>query len=220
MANKEQLQILKTGVTAWNEWLCRQAVDIVIDLGGADLRAVNLRGANLRGANLADADLSEADLSGASLQKASLVRAYLRGALATAAPRLSRTQLLRLIRDREMGGLPGVGRSLVANFSEADLSGANLSGVYFNDANLSEANLTKATFSETVISNVDLSTCKNLGTIRHNSPSRIDISTLQRSGPLPLEFLRGVGLPDKLIDNLSALLDQAVQFFRQWMGGG
>jgi hypothetical protein len=41
----------------------------------------------------------------------------------------------------------------------------------------------------------------------------VDIRTLQRSGPLPLAFLRGVGLPDMLIDYLPALLKQAIQFY-------
>jgi hypothetical protein len=58
-----------------------------------------------------------------------------------------------------------------------------------------------------------LSTCKNLETIRHHGPSTIDIRTLQRSGPLPLAFLRGVGLPDTLIEYLPALLNQAIQFY-------
>jgi TIR domain len=55
--------------------------------------------------------------------------------------------------------------------------------------------------------------CKNLDAINHDGPSTIDIRTLQRSGPLPLAFLRGVGLPDKLIDYLPSLLDQATQFY-------
>ena len=44
-------------------------------------------------------------------------------------------------------------------------------------------------------------------------PSTIDHRTLQRSGPLPLAFLRGVGLPDNLIDYLPSLLNQPIQFF-------
>jgi hypothetical protein len=41
-----------------------------------------------------------------------------------------------------------------------------------------------------------LSGCKNLETIKHSGPSPVDISTLQCSDPLPLAFLRGIGLPD------------------------
>jgi hypothetical protein len=45
-------------------------------------------------------------------------------------------------------------------------------------------------------------------------PSIIDHRTLQVSGPLPLAFLHGVGLPDKLIDHLpSLLLDQVIQYY-------
>ena len=44
-------------------------------------------------------------------------------------------------------------------------------------------------------------------------PSTIDHRTLQRSGPLPLAFLRGVGLPDNLIDYLPSLLNQPIQFY-------
>jgi len=33
------------------------------------------------------------------------------------------------------------------------------------------------------------------------------------SGPLPLAFLRGVGLPDTLIDYLPSLLNQPIQFY-------
>ena len=36
---------------------------------------------------------------------------------------------------------------------------------------------------------------------------------MQRSGPLPLVFLRGVGLPDLLIDYLPSLLGQAIQLY-------
>src|SRR4051794_6199036 len=44
-------------------------------------------------------------------------------------------------------------------------------------------------------------------------PSIIDHRTLQRSGPLPLAFLRGVGLPDPLIDYLPPLLNQPIQMY-------
>jgi len=43
-------------------------------------------------------------------------------------------------------------------------------------------------------------------------PSAID-QTLQKSGPLPIPFLRGVGLPENLIDHLPALTNQAIQYY-------
>lgn len=55
---------------------------------------------------------------------------------------------------------------------------------------------------------VGLEACAHLG------PSILDYRTLAQSGQLPLAFLRGCGLPDKLIDYLpSLLLPQAIQFY-------
>jgi hypothetical protein len=52
-----------------------------------------------------------------------------------------------------------------------------------------------------------------LETCKHKGPSTIDHRTLKQSGPLPLTFLRGVGLPDNLIEYLPSLLNQAIQHY-------
>jgi TIR domain/Pentapeptide repeats (8 copies) len=175
------------------------------NLSEADLIAANLSGANLRGAILRDAHLSEANLNeanlrgahlnGADLIEANLRRANLRGADLGA---------VNLLGGADLGG---------ANLSEANLSGARLNGTLLSGTLLNGANLRGALFFGTILSNVDLSGCKNLDAIRHYGPSVIDIRTLQCSGPLPLAFLRGIGLPDALIDYLPSLLNQAIQFY-------
>jgi uncharacterized protein YjbI with pentapeptide repeats len=189
MADEEQLRILRQGVYAWNEWRELQSINAVdlseADLSGAYLCGANLSRAHLWGTNLRRADLSGAILSGAYLTRADLTRAD-----------LSRADLSRAI----LSEMPNIGG--------ADLRGAILSG-----ADLSRADLSEARFLETIISDVDLGTCKNLETIRHSGPSTIGISTLQRSGPLPLAFLRGVGMPDTLIAYLPSLLGQAIQHY-------
>ena len=58
-----------------------------------------------------------------------------------------------------------------------------------------------------------MSRAKGLETYEHWGPSTIDHRTLHRSGPLTLSFLRGVGLPDNLIEYLPSLLNQPIQFF-------
>jgi hypothetical protein len=83
------------------------------------------------------------------------------------------------------------------------LSGARLTG----------ANMTGAVLFETIFGNVDLTGVIGLESCRHLGPSTIDHRTLQRSKPLPLPFLRGVGLPDRLIEYLPSLFDQAIQYF-------
>ena len=61
MANEQHLDIIKKGVTNWNEWR-KNNPDIKPDLCKADLSKANLRGAYLGEADLYEADLHEADL--------------------------------------------------------------------------------------------------------------------------------------------------------------
>src|SRR5437868_1846192 len=89
-----------------------------------------------------------------------------------------------------------------AGLSKANLRDADLSGAYLRAADLHGADLSGAVLYDTVFGDADLSNCKSLATCRHIGPSIIDHRTLQRSGPLPLAFLRGVGLPENLIDYL------------------
>jgi uncharacterized protein YjbI with pentapeptide repeats len=100
-----------------------------------------------------------------------------------------------------------------ANLRMANLSGTDLTAANLHGATFTEADFGMARFFETILSNVDLGGCKNLDAINHDGPSTIDIRTLQRSEPLPLDFLRGVGLPDKLIEDLPSLLGQAIQHY-------
>jgi hypothetical protein len=153
------------------------------DLRGADLKQAYLDGAELSGANLSGANLSEANLNEASLRWANLTAANLYWA------------------------------SLIqADLSGADLSGANLSGASLRVTNLSGANLAGTDLSG-ALCGATLSEVKGLNYCRHVGPSVIDFQTLKNSVPLPRAFLRGVGLPDRLIDYLPSLLNEAVQHY-------
>ena len=110
-----------------------------------------------------------------------------------------------------------------ADLSRADLSGADLRGAYLHGADLGyadlrgailiEADLRGAYLWETVLANVDLSATKGMDACTHEGPSVLDHRTLQRSGRLPLAFLRGCGLPDRLIEYLPSLLEEAIQYY-------
>jgi uncharacterized protein YjbI with pentapeptide repeats len=198
MANSEHLQILKQGVAAWNAWRIENN-NITPDLTHTDLHEAHLAGADLRkadllNANLYSADLRKADLRDARLLYANVYNANLSGANLTGADLFS------------------------ANLSEAFLHDANLHGADLTNANLHGADLARADVSEailweTVFGNINLSTVRGLETCRHEGPSILDHRTLAQSGPLPLAFLRGCGLPDTLIDYLPSLLNQPFQFY-------
>ena len=94
------------------------------------------------------------------------------------------------------------------NLRHADLRGARLNGARLNRAYISNARLENASFRgavlyETVFSNVVLDTAIGLATCIHKGPSILDHRTLNRSSGLPLEFLRGCGLPDLVIAELT-----------------
>ena len=48
---------------------------------------------------------------------------------------------------------------------------------------------------------------------RHSGPSTVDHRTLSRSNRIPLSFWRGCGLPEFLVDNLTALQGDPLDFY-------
>ena len=136
----------------------------------------------------------QADLRSADLRSANLRSADLRGANLSSA-NLRSANLIN------------------ANLSGADLVGADLSGANLSSADLRNANLTEAFLLETIFSDTNLTNAIGLATCRHIGPSTLDHRTLSKSGPLPLAFLRGCGLPENLITYLPSLLNQPIQFY-------
>jgi hypothetical protein len=57
MAYESQLEILKQGVAAWNEWRRNEEVHILVDRIVVDLRGADLDGTQLNEANLGGAQL-------------------------------------------------------------------------------------------------------------------------------------------------------------------
>lgn len=153
MANNEHVELLLSGVTAWNKW--RDEDDTYPDLSDFKLSYVHIlqfSGANLFRANLVRADLHKADLSGANLfqahlTKAALSKAKLNGADLTGAH----------LREARLSDAELVKASLVrADLTKSWLFEADLSEAKLNDAKLSEAILQGANFSEADLTNANL----------------------------------------------------------------
>jgi hypothetical protein len=198
MANRELLDIIQKGPRAWNQWRTEN-FRLVPDLREANLIRANLKDVDLSGVNLREADLNAADLERAILKGADLSGANVRWAHC------------------EEADLTGANLTEV-NFNFAELRRvkfrrADLTRAYFNGTNLDEAAFSEATMDGTVFCDTNLTRVVGLDTCYHLSPSIVDYSTLAQSGPIPLSFLRGCGLPDKLIDYLPSLLNDALQFY-------
>jgi hypothetical protein len=164
--------------------------DTFVDLTNADLSGGDLNRIEFSHVHLTGADLSGAALWGAFLGVADLRGANLRGANMNGA-HLSMAQLIN------------------ADLTRADLSNADLS-----DAALAGAILNGTKLFDTLFVNVDLSKTVGLDSCTHLGPSVLDHRTLLLSGELPLQFLRGCGLPDRLIDYLPSLLDASpIRFY-------
>jgi hypothetical protein len=100
----------------------------------------------------------------------------------------------------------------------ATLTGAHLDGANVNGADLAGAILIGADFSGamlhwTIFAKLDLTDTKGLNSCKHDGPSPIDFLTLSTSINLPLSLLRGCGLPDNVIEYLSSLHIEAIQFY-------
>jgi len=185
----------------------------------ADLRGAALVGVNLVGANLSEANLEGASLSNAKLRGAILSRTDLSGADLSGADLINADLSHANLRNANLSGCALIGANLgSATLDSTKLCDANLSGAFlhyadFRRTSLTGARLTNARLGGTVLVGVDLTGVIDLESCRHNGPSIVDFRTLKNSNPLPLLFLRGVGLPDIVIDYLPSLVSQAINYY-------
>ncbi|HSZ62386.1 MAG TPA: toll/interleukin-1 receptor domain-containing protein [Terriglobales bacterium] len=229
MASSRHLAELRKGALAWNAYR-RLHPKTYPHLESADLSGADLKGSNLSEAKLFQADLRGANLSGADLRVAELREACLSKAV------LSRAQLVRA--NLIQANLTGADLRW-ANLARADLSGARLGeanpfgtafsgpttvwavdtgqttfGASLGGARLDGADFGRATVGWTAFGDCDLSRAKGLETVLHAGPSTIGIDTVYKSkGKIPLEFLRGAGVPDNFIEYMGSLTGKSLEFY-------
>ena len=152
---------------------------------------------DLRGADLSEADLSGAVASVPGVSVTSLSVAFRRGV----------TLFGVHVRGADLRG---------TDLSRAAFYGADLRGADLSRAQLSGADLGSGKCGNTVFGAVDLSNVKGLESIEHSGPSTVDVDTLVRSrGRIPEAFLRGCGIPDRLIIYLPSIFGEMdpIQFY-------
>lgn len=172
------------------------------NLENSDLSFSHFFDATLLQANLKNADLSHAFLCSADFDHANLSQAKLIGSnLDGASFRCSNLQ------GADLQGAILIG----ADLSAANLCNANLTETNLHNSNLNTTCLKNAILWETILSNLDLSKVDGLTECHHLGPSIIDHRSLTRSQNLPHEFLIGIGLPNVLIRNLTALRNASSQ---------
>jgi len=208
MADPQQLELIRRGAAAWNTWR-EENPSATVDLSeaqfsGADFGDTNLREANLCEANLCETNLRQANLSQANLRHANLYGAYLLGANLRQAWLTGANLRHANLREAYL---------FEAFLLAANLGGADLCMTNFNGADLREADFSEVELGDTIFGNTNLTNALGLNACNHRGPSTIDHRTLVRSGTLPLAFLRGCGLPDRLIDYLPSLLNEPIQFY-------
>ena len=76
MANREHLNIAKSGVSKWNAWR-KKDKSIKPNLRNADLRVKDFAGYDFSGVNFRDADLSWVNFEGAIQEGVDLTDAFL-----------------------------------------------------------------------------------------------------------------------------------------------
>lgn len=168
MANKQQLNILKQGVSSWNEWREKNPA-VQPDLYGAALAGTNLRGANLREANLGGADLTAADLQAANLLGTKLIEANLhetnlhKADLGFADLTFAYLNKANLTSTRLWKADLTAAKLVGADLSAANLTTAMLRETDFTAANLCEAVLDYAILVETNLQQANLTRCSVCG---------------------------------------------------------
>jgi uncharacterized protein YjbI with pentapeptide repeats len=156
----------------------------------ADLRNADLRECTLSGVVLQGADLSSADFSGAEM-----IDSDLRGVRAHGA---------------KFAGVDAIAcKTSMGDFTDADFSGATFGNATFSftrlhHTRLDDVDFNNAIFDNTILADVDLSSTRNLDSVRHYGPSAVDMATVLRSR-VALDFWRGCGLPEDMLLNLEAL---------------
>ncbi|MFM7344893.1 MAG: toll/interleukin-1 receptor domain-containing protein [Tagaea sp.] len=102
---------------------------------------------------------------------------------------------------------------LFSDLLDSAFSGADLSGARFHRVELGGSVMNRARMYDTVFVSTPLNAVKGLDEVTFEGPCAFDSHTLLAVKDVPVSFLRGAGLPERLIEYLPSLRDDPIQFF-------
>ena len=206
MEESEAFSKIRQGVRSWNEW--RNTPEVRSRKKRLDLSSIDLRGEKLSHVNFSGVILNGANLEGADLEGANFHFSIANDV------NFSDTNLkMANFSSRVMGDYSWSQSSHGARLENSNFREARIVDADFTKADVKNAKFDGALFWNNVFVDCNLSGATGLETCMHIGPSTIDHLTLQVSGSLPLEFLRGCGLPDLLIDNYNSLQGNPIQLY-------
>ncbi len=197
----------------FTEAYLRRAKLSAANINGAKARSACFRDAHLIGTELNEADLQRANFSYADLRTAKLVNANLSRACLIGAD-LSGDNLY----NAEFSA--GLDNSTIrgANLNQANLRDADLRGAKLVGASLSGAKMKGAQIGGTTLVELDLSDVEDLHNTNHFGASHISIDTIYLSkGNIPIEFVRGAGVPDNFIDYMRSLVIATWEYYSSFI---
>lgn len=185
MRPEDYFEILNKGVKFWNQWRIENP-KLSPDLSNLTISEtkpafpkadIEYKSRNLEGINFENVNFNQTVLRGVNLRNANLKCCN-----------FYRADLRK------------------ANLSESDLSNAKLNLTNLTLANLNNSKLYGVLFWETVLSRTNLYGAKGLDTCKHGGPSLIDINTVRKSKGISDNFLKGIGLPEEMIQIMKSAI--------------
>lgn len=178
------------------------------DFYSAKMRRTKLYSAKISQTNLCNVDFTEGSMGGARIVDSGFIGSHLVRA------NLAATEFLRVdlsdadLEDAFLYGAQLKDTKLISTkLNRASFLRAALAGVMLRDTSLTNCDFTDAYLTNCSFVNVDLSDVRGLENVKHLGPSNVSVDTIYRSGGnFPKLFLRGIGLPDTLIEYIPSLI--------------
>lgn len=225
MADPEALEMLRRGAAAWNAWRRKdRTADLTttnfnaFDFRGFRLFGIDFSGCDFTSANFEDCRIGDVRFVGVNARHISFKRVRANDvvfkesdflAVSFQQAQFDGALVARCFLRSANFQLSSVRAS---HFDTVALSHAVLLDGHFANSTFVDVDFDGAAFGDTVLSSCIIERPNGLESTKHYARSSVDIQTLLET-PLPEPFLRGIGLPDTVIEYLDSLRGRAIEYY-------